>query len=180
MIKMIKMIKIILKFIFYSSILLSIVLFWTITFGQSINIEFKDPEFASNYYHYIFSYSPIILFFTLVGTIKKKHTLKRKISTILITSLLVLTTYIYLFQNMFSIGFGAWKNIEILYRNKNNKSEEIILQQYDAGALGYGSNRIVEINDFMFFFKKINDIDTLKVDKNNWQRINIKVDEQKF
>ena len=111
--------------------------------------------------------------------IKKNAKIKNRIIILstLITSLILFT---YLINNILSIGFGNWKNIEILYINKENENIKIIKQQYDGGALGYGNYRIAKINNIGIIFNKIEIIDTLKLNKIQWQKVNLNIDERKY
>ena len=73
---------------------------------------------------------------------------------------------------MFKIGFGAWVNETILYCNKSNNQITINEQIFDAGALGYGSRRIVQTRPFFYYFQTIKQIDTTKLNKDEWKLIN--------
>ena len=173
------MLKALSRIIFYIILFFLIICFWTLTIGQKINIEFSDSEIASKFYYYVFTFTPILILLTLIGTIRKKNSKIKNGIIIFLTAILSLIVFSYLLQNMFSIGFGNWENMEILYTNKKDKSKKIIKQQYDAGALGYGNYRIVEITNFTKYFNKIDNIDTMKVNKTEWKKVNINIDKRK-
>ncbi len=85
----------------------------------------------------------------------------------------------YLLNNIFSIGFGAWTTFNIAYESRHNSEQQIREQRYDAGALGYGSNRVVEVEPFAGLFWKVTPVDTTKMDKSVWLRVD-KEGEVKF
>ena len=58
-------------------------------------------------------------------------------------------------KSMFIIGFGSWATFNIAYGNSYNPEQEIREQRHDAGALGYGGERVVEVKPFAIFFGKL-------------------------
>jgi hypothetical protein len=98
--------------------------------------------------------TPIAILLTLFGTIKKRHDVIRKFITIILTAALALLCFLFLLNNMFTIGFGAWTTFNIAYENKHDSEQQIREQRYDAGALGYGSKRVVEVKPFGYVLTK--------------------------
>ncbi len=115
--------------------------------------------------------TPVAILLTLFGTVKKRHDIIRKIMTIILTAGVALLCFFYLLNNIFTIGFGAWTTFNIAYENKHHPEQQIREQRYDAGALGYGGNRVVEIKPFASLFWKVTHVDTTKIDKANWIRV---------
>ncbi len=70
---------------------------------------------------------------------------------------------------------SSWKTQEVLYRSRSNKNRRIEFQMRDLGALGY-RRRIVEVKTF-FFFNLPSEIDTARINKKDWYRVNEYVDE---
>ena len=56
-------------------------------------------------------------------------------------------------------------------RNKHNPEQQIREQRYDVGALGYGGNRVVEVKPFTRLFWKVTPVDTTKINKADWIRV---------
>jgi hypothetical protein len=160
------------RLIFWISLIFLAISLWTITIGQTLNYEFRNIKFASNFYNIIFTWTPFTVLLTLFGTIKKRHEVIRKILTVITTAGVTLFTFLFLIGNMFTIGFGLWATTNIAYENKENVQRQIREQQYDAGALGYGNRRIVEVEPFACLFYKVTAIDTAKIDKTQWRLVN--------
>ena len=165
------MLKVTFRLIFWISLSFLAISLWTLTIGQTLNYEFRNTKFESDFYYYIFTLTPIAILLTLFGTIKKRHDIIRKIMTIILTAGLALLCFFFLLNNMFSIGFGAWTTFNISYENKYNPDQQIREQRYDAGALGYGSSRVVTVKPFAGLFWKVTPVDTNKIDKVEWIRV---------
>jgi hypothetical protein len=163
--------RIIVKIILYCSIVFLIILLWTVTWGQKVDIDFRDSNIHSQFYSILFMGTPIAILLTLFGSVKKPYSRKRKILTIIATGLLSIFSFIYIMGSMFTIGFGAWSTENIAYERKGNPSIQIREQQYDIGALGYGRRRVVEVKPFLLLFWKTNPVDTVAIDKSQWIRI---------
>jgi hypothetical protein len=170
------MLKVLYKIIFLSSLLFLAVFLWTVTIGQSINFDFRDLKDANDFYNVILCGTPIAILLTLFGTLKKWHDKTRKIVTIFTTIGLTILTFMFLLNNLFTIGFGAWTTFNIAYEHKTNPERQIREQRYDVGALGYGSDRVVEVKPFAELFWQVSRVDTTKIDKSKWVRVDKKAD----
>ena len=149
---------------------------WTVTIGQMINYEFRDYKMANAFYNIILGGTPIAILFTLFGTLKKRHDKARKLLTIFATVGLTVLTFMFLLNNLFTIGFGAWTTFNIAYEDKTNPERQIREQRYDVGALGYGGDRIIEVKPFAALFWKVAPVDTIKIDKTKWVRVDKEAD----
>lgn len=170
------MLKVLYRIIFWASFLFLAVFLWTVTIGQSINFEFRDHNTSNAFYNVILAGTPIAILLTLFGTLKKNHDKTRKLLTIFATIGLTVITSMFLLNNLFTIGFGAWTTFNIAYEDKTNPERQIREQQYDAGAFGYGGSRLVEVKPFAGLFWKISPIDTTKIDKTKWVRVDKEAD----
>jgi hypothetical protein len=160
------------KFIFWLAIVLIVISVFALTLGQIIPIEFNNNTNQSYFYSYIIFGLPISIGLTLFGTIKSQN---KKFKNLLIgfsTIVLSIICFFVLVTSMFRIGFGAWTNETILYRNINNKELTINQQIYDLGAFGYGKRRTAEIIPFLKYFELVKIIDTTKIDKTKWLKVN--------
>ncbi len=160
------------KFIFWIAIIIIAISFFALTFGQIIPVEFNDNTNQSYFYNYMFFGLPISIGLTLFGTIKSQNSNLKNLLIVTSTIVLSVICFFVLVTSMFSIGFGAWTNEAILYRNKNNKELTINQQIYDLGAFGYGKRRMAEIKPFFNYFEIVKIIDTTKIDKSKWLKVN--------
>ena len=71
-------------------------------------------------------------------------------------------------------SWGGWTNETILYRNTKNKNITVNQQIWDVGTLGYDrdSRRIVKIRQVLKYFNQVKNIDTTRLDKNEWKLVN--------
>ena len=138
--------------------------------------KFRDTKIASDFYYYLFTWKPIAIALTPFGTIKKKHDIFRKALTAVLTITIAVLYFFYLLNNMFSIGFGAWSTFNIAYENRQQPERQIREQHYDAGALGYGGGRVVEVRPFAGLFWKVSPVDTTILDQTEWRRVDREAD----
>ena len=156
------------KTLYYLVILSSILLLFPPTIGQYTPIEFVDNDTKRSYYLIIVT----ILSFLILTLLALRNNIKsnrKKINTIATTSIIVSLIYIPIVSFIIIfVGFGEWKNENILYRNKENKNVTINNQIYDVGTFGYGERRIAEIRPLFFNIQIAIKIDISKIDKAKW------------
>lgn len=160
------------KFIFWLALTIIAISIFTLTIGQIIPIEFKNNTNQSDFYSFIFFGLPISICLTLFGTIKSKNNKSKNLLIGFLTIVLSIMCFLVLVTSIFSIGFGAWTNETILYRNKYNKELTIKQQIYDLGAFGYGKRRTAELKPFLNYFEIVKIVDTTKIDKTKWLKVN--------
>ena len=160
------------KAIFWLTIIFIVSSILALTAGQSLPIEFIDDKTQSDFYLFIFAALPLSFILTLFGTIRKKNKKNKNWTIGILTFLAAGLCFFFLLSVMFSVGFGAWTNETILYRNKNDKNITVNQQRFDIGALGYGSRRIVKLAPFLKWFQTVEQIDTAKIDKTQWTLVN--------
>jgi hypothetical protein len=170
------MLKVLYRIIFWGSLLFLTVCLWTVTIGQTINFDFRNHKTANDFYNVILGGTPIAILLTLFGTLKRHHDKERKLLTIFTTIGLTVVAFMFLLNNLFTIGFGAWTTFNIAYEHKTNPERQIREQRYDVGALGYGGNRVVEVKPFAKIFWKVSPIDTAKINKTEWTRVDKEAD----
>src|SRR4051812_20307462 len=119
------MLKVSFRLIFWSSLLFLAVFLWTVTIGQIINYEFRDYKVAGNFYNIILAGIPIAVLLTLCGTLKKHHDKTRKLLTIFATIGLAVLSFMFLINNLFTIGFGTWTTFNIAYEYKTEPEKQI-------------------------------------------------------
>ena len=167
-----KIIKILLKIIFWLAVIFTGISFYSLIIAQNINIEFADWHLMQKYYDAIFGWLPLTVLLTLCGTIKKENSKLKNIIIAITTITASIFSFFILVGSMFSIGFGAWINTTTLYGNRKNPQITIKEQRFDEGALGYGGTRIVKLKPFMKYWYIVNTIDTTTLNKNGWILLN--------
>jgi hypothetical protein len=144
---------------------------YTFTIGQKINYEFSNNHVRGNFYNIIIQGFPIAILLTLFGTLKRENFKIKNFTIIISTLLIAILTFFAILNNIFLIGFGAWTTEKIVYRNKINQLE-IKEQIFDNGAFGYGNKRIVKTKPFLKYWIYPTEIDTTKINKNEWIFVN--------
>ena len=146
---------------------LGIALF-AMTFGQVIPIEFLDWHDMHLFYDIILQGLPIAILLTLVWTINKDRPKKTNLTIGIVTPILAIAMFFGTVTLMFSYGFGAWVNFEIIYENKDNPKTTINKQLWDIGAFGYGGQRTVKLTPLLGIWNLVKEVDTAEIEKENW------------
>ena len=110
----------------------------------------------------------------MAGTVKKKNSKNKNWGIAGLTFFLAISVFVVMFSLLMQVSFGGWTNEKILYRNIKDKNISINQQIWDVGALGYDrdSKRIVELKPIFNYFYQVKNIDTIKLDKNEWTFVN--------
>lgn len=159
------------KIIFWTAIAFICLTIFSLTIGQLLLFEFADYRVMHKYYDTVMQGLPIAILLTLFGTIKLKNTKSKKWTIVGLTILTSILSFVIVVSLMFRIGFGAWSTVTTIYRHKT-ENKVIKEQWFDVGALGYGGQRIVEIEPFLKFWILPTKIDTTAIDKNEWIFVN--------
>src|SRR5215467_12945764 len=136
------MLRFVLRFIFWVSLIFIIIAFWTMTVGQYLNFEFKDPTLKNTFYRMIMIWTPVAMLLTFFGTMKKTHYLGRKIVTVIITIGAAALCYYVLENRPFTFGIGNWNTNNVLFQNRLDPDVQIREQTSAHGAFGWGEKRI--------------------------------------
>ena len=159
------------SFLFWSSIAFLLLFVWTVSFGQWSNLEFRDQELRSDFYNILFDGTPLAVLATLSGTIKKQHTRLRNRLTIFATACAFIVAVWFLLSQMFTLGFSSWTTSEIMYRDRQDSTKQVLRQRFDAGALGYGRERIVVLQPRLFLFSEVHTWDSTQPERAAWQPV---------
>lgn len=168
--------NIILRTIFWLTIVFIVVTFYALTFGQSSTYEFADWKLSRQFYDTIMQGLPVAILLTLTGTIKRTNDKSRNIIIIITTILVSIVSFFVIVSMLFSVGFLTFTNDILLYRRKDNPTTTIMTQTIGQGALGADGHRIVELEPFFKFWNKTTIIDTTAIDKTDWIFVNKKMD----
>ncbi len=167
-----KIIKILLRIIFWLAIIFTVISFYSLTIGENMNIEFADWRLMQKYYEIILEWLPLAVLLTLCGTIKRKNSKLRNIVIAITTMTVSLFSFFIIVGTMFAIAFGAWMDTTTLYESRENHHVTIKEQRFDEGALGYGGIRIVKLKPFMKYWNIVTEVDTTTLNKKEWILLN--------
>lgn len=141
---------------------------YAMTIGQIVPIEFADWHHAHLFFDIIRQGLPIAILLTLVWTLKLDRPRKTNIAIAILTPIIAGGMFIGTIFIMFSFGFGAWVDWELVYENKENPTVTIKEQIWDIGALGYGGRRTVKLTPILGLWNWVEQIDTATLDKAKW------------
>jgi hypothetical protein len=167
--------KIILKIIFWLTIVFIIVTFYALTFGQSSDYEFADWKLGRQFYDILMPGLPVAILLTLTGSIKRTNDKSKNIIIIVVTIVSSAISLFILISMLFSVGYLTITNDILLYNHRTNQTTSIITQTIGQGASGVDGNRIVKLEPFLKFWNKTTIIDTTIIDKADWIFINKKI-----
>jgi len=165
---------IILKTIFWLTIIFIIVTIYSLTFGQSSHYEFGDYKISSKFYDTIMQGLPIAILLTLTGTMKRTNEKSKNIVLIVLTVIGSAVSFFIMVSMIFSVGFDTITNDITLYRSKTNPAITITKQTLGRGAAGADGHRIVQLEPFLKFWNKVTIIDTIALNKSEWTFVNEK------
>ena len=99
-----------------------------------------------------------------------------KIILITIISVALLTGITFLINPFLFWHIGVpYKTQTIIFKNRKDPLSTIVFQMQDSGAFGY-NRRIVKVRQGIIW-DSINNIDTSLLNHDNWERVNIDVNE---
>jgi len=156
---------------FWTATVFIVLTVYSLTIGQIIPYEFANYKLSQNYYDTVMQGFPIAILLTLFRTIKKENTKTKNWIFISMTILTSILSFALMVSFVFNIGFGSWTTFATIYRHKTE--DKVIKEQlYDIGALGYGRHRIVELKPILKFWVLPTEVDTTKINKNEWEFVN--------
>jgi hypothetical protein len=134
-------------------------------------------EFATSAYQNVFDYLlflglPIAIILMLTGTIKRTERTGAIILKILLTLFIAFFSMVFSFVSVF-FDFCSWSTSKILFE-KNDASAQIVSREFDCGALDSSSPdyKVVIIKHLTPVFIYITDVDTTKINRTVWKRVN--------
>jgi len=159
--------NIILKTLFWLSLVFISITILCFIIANSCDAEFRDPVLGEHFLDFMTIAFPASILSTLAGTIKKRQRIKTNgLRTFLTLVLAVFILWGIVAARMNS--FSSWVNQTILFRNKANKEISINQQVMSLGALGSDGHRIVQVKPILKYFQSVEIVDTATLDKNKW------------
>jgi hypothetical protein len=141
---------------------------YAMTIGQVVPIEFADWQHMHLFYDIILQGLPIAILLTLLWTLRKDRPKNRNIAIGILTPLIAGGMFFATIFLMFSYGFGAWVDEQIIYEKKENPNVTINQQLWDIGAFGYGGQRTVKLTPILGIWNWAEEIDTTEIEKDKW------------
>jgi len=157
------------KIFFSSTMSFFILVIYSLSIAQNLPIEIGDWKLQQKFYDFIILGIPLFILLTLVWTIRKSSTLKRRMTILLSTLTGFLISIFLVVFLLFAYGFGAWIDKEVLFKNKENANITIKKQVLDNGAFGCDRHRIVKLEPYYMFWNKVTIVDTNMIDYSKWE-----------
>ena len=160
--------------VFILTILFFILLFVGLILFEAFSLEFSNYSYRTTLFLNLTYIIPVALLLTMTGTIKKKNSKKKNSNISSLTIFGSLSIFLIMLIMITKASWGGWTNETILYRNTKNKNITVNQQIWDVGTLGYDrdSRRIVKIRQVLKYFNQVKNIDTTRLDKNEWKLVN--------
>ena len=154
------------RLIFWISISFIIIGIFSLILSPNTNIEFKNNNIRDFFYFVVYGGITIAILLTLFGTIKKRNSKLKNITititTIVISGLfLIISFYLSLTMKYIRVHYD-----EIIYQ-KISDNITIHKQEYTRGVYSPTKIRIVKLTPILFFWTKVEDIDTVEINKYN-------------
>jgi hypothetical protein len=161
----------IISLIFWFAIIFNAITVFSLTIGQKVSYEFADYKVSRSFYDIIMLGFPVAILLTLFGSLKRENTKTRNGIIIVVTASASILCLAVMFCLIFAVGFGNWVTSTTIYRHKT-ENKVIKYQLYDIGAFGYGRHRVVEVEPILKYWILPTEVDTTKIDKNQWKYVN--------
>lgn len=163
------------KIIYWTSLTL-IFIFVIVPFvGQFTPLEFTDDNFQNLFEQFRFFGLPVVILLTLFGTLKTKDSTATKTTKIVLTICVSLLSIFILFISIWG-AMCRWTNNKVIFNNINDKTQKIVLRDFGCGALDSGSPtyKVCKIKTIRPSLIWVTGIDTTKIDRQIWQRVDNK------
>ena len=163
------------KIIFWTSVTFIFFLVIVPFVAQFTPLEFTDGKLRNSIEQFRFFGLPVIILLTLFGTLKSKDRPEIKIAKVVLT-IVVSATPVLIF---FAIAFGGrchWTESKTLFEKNNEKTTKMVLREFGCGATDSGrpTYKVAKVKKVYPALIWVTDIDTTKIDRNTWQRIDKK------
>ena len=161
-----------LKIIFWTSIsIVILVIIFSLT-KQFLPLEFESDDDELVFENFRLWCLPIVILLTLTKTLKHKESTGIIIGKIGLTILIALIPVFIMFITAFD-GLCGWATEKILFENKVASSKKIVLRSFGCGAVDASAPTfgVFKVRNLPFHLVYITKIDTSKIDKREWKRI---------
>ena len=162
--------------IIYRTSLVLIFVFVIVPFvGQFTPLEFTGDYFQSLFEGFRFFGLPLVIMLTLFGTLKPKDSTATKTTKIILTIFVSLLSVFMLFISIWT-GMCRWTNNKVLFNNIDDKTTQIVLRDFGCGATDSGNPtyKVCKIKNLLPSIIWVTEIDTTKIDRQVWQRVDNK------
>ena len=137
-----------------------------------MNLEFATDSIKMNYKEFLFFAVPIAVILTLFGTIEKEDKGYGITGKIIGTVVVAVATIFIMFISVFA-DMCTWTNKQILYEHKTDSTTKIMVRDFGCGATDSGppTVEIHKVRYFTKYFIRTTKVDTAKIDKSEWIKI---------
>lgn len=160
------------KIIYWISLTL-IFLFVVMPFVKQFTpFEITNNNLENSFAQIRFFGLPAAILLTLFKTIKPQNSTAIKTTKIIFTICLSLLSIFILLIAGFA-GMCRWTNNQVLFNNINDKTTKIILREFGCGATDSDTptSKVCKIKFILPSLIWVTDIDTNKIDRQIWQRV---------
>ena len=160
------------KIILHCSIAFIIVFVILPILGHFLPLEFTISNHESIYDKIRYVGFTIIIFSSLLLTLKKADTKSIIIKKLVLTFGAATLSLIILFMIQQPKNC-IWIDKQILFEKKSNKKTKIILRYFSCGETDayFLTYKVVKVTDFLPYLVLVNTIDTTKLNTQEWNRI---------
>lgn len=159
------------KILFFTCMAHVALFLWQISFASIIPLDFANQDFAAHYHRFV--YEQIIFSILIANVIFFSEWGRRYVIELITAGVVFSFFYIcYAFAHLFDSSSETWRTVEVLYRNVNNRSELIEIQER-PGLLD-GFQRKVQLTPKLCFWNYVTAMDeSTKIDTSVWKPVKL-------
>lgn len=163
------------RIIFWISLVLIFLFVFLPIIGHFTPFEYTNTRYKLLYEKFRFYGLPIVILFTLFGTLKSGEPGRLRDTKVGWTILASIFSFIILFFTLFA-DMCRWTDSRILFERRGKPAIKIVLRSYGCGALDGGppAYKIVKIRTIMPSLISATSFDTTKIDKTLWRPVDRK------
>ncbi len=157
------------KTIFWIAVILLALLFLAPLLSELSPLQFATSNDKDAWETFRYIGIPVCLLLTLSGTVRKHDSAGIVLAKFAGT--VIITVFVLYLMAMASFGdMCAWYTEKILFENKNDRSQKILLRNFGCGATDSSSPllQVVKATYYTSHFFHLTPIDTTKIDRTVW------------
>jgi len=159
------------KIVYWFALVLIVILGVPSLIGKFTSLEMTDRALANRFEAFRSFALPVAALLTLFQTIKPDDDVIEKITKIIATTCFAVIIFFILLAGVWNMC--SWSDRKVLFENKNNPNEKIILRDYGCGATDSDgpSYRTFKVKRVLPFVRSVRSFDTTHIDRGIWQRV---------
>ncbi len=158
------------KILFFTCMAHVALFLWQISFASVIPLDFANQDFAAHYHRFVYEK---IIFSILIANVVFFSKWGRRHGVALASTGAIFSFFYtcFVFVHLFDSSTETWRTAEILYRNINNRTARIEIQE--APALMYAEHRKVKLVPRWYFWNYVTIInEQMPIDTSVWKPLN--------